>query len=63
MALWLLRAIVFENVSVRPEDKTLYFPADPNIQLAGEIKNVLPFLPKPIITDKSRQLGKANCRQ
>jgi cation diffusion facilitator family transporter len=46
MALWLLRAIVVENVSVRREDKTLYFPAGPHFQLAGEIKNVVTVIAK-----------------
>jgi cation diffusion facilitator family transporter len=46
MALWLLRAIVVENVSVRREDKILYFPAGPNFKLAGEIKNVITVIAK-----------------
>ena len=41
MALWLLRAIVVENVSVRREGKTLYVPASPDFQLEKEIKNVI----------------------
>ncbi len=41
MALWLLRAIIVENVSVRREGKTLFLPAGPNFRLDGEIKNVV----------------------
>ncbi len=41
MALWLLRAIVVENVSVRREGCTLFLPAGPNFRLDGEIKNVV----------------------
>jgi sirohydrochlorin cobaltochelatase len=46
MALWLLRAIVVENVSVRREDKVLYFPAGPNFRLEKEIKNVVTVVAK-----------------
>jgi cation diffusion facilitator family transporter len=41
MALWLLRAIVVENISVRREGTTLYFPAGPAFRLENEIKNVI----------------------
>jgi sirohydrochlorin cobaltochelatase len=41
MALWLLRAIIVENISVRREDKVLYFPAGANFELAKEIKNII----------------------
>ncbi len=41
MALWMLRAIVVENVSVRREGAVLYFPAGPAFRLEGEIKNVV----------------------
>jgi len=41
MAIWLLRAIVVENVMVRREDDVLLFPAGPKFTLAGEIKNVV----------------------
>ena len=46
MALWLLRAIVVENVSVRREAKVLYFPASPNFKLANEIKSVITVVAK-----------------
>ncbi len=46
MALWLLRAIVVENVSVRREGTVLYFPAGPSFGLAQEIKNVITVVAK-----------------
>lgn len=46
MALWLLRAIVVENVSVRREENILYFPAGPDFRLEGEIKNVITVIAK-----------------
>jgi sirohydrochlorin cobaltochelatase len=46
MALWLLRAIVVENVSVRREANTLYFPAGANFRLEKEIKNVVTVIAK-----------------
>lgn len=46
MALWLLRAIVVENVSVRREGALLYLPAGPAFRLEGEIKNVITALAK-----------------
>jgi len=46
MALWLLRAIIVENVCVRREGKVLYLPAGPNFQLEKEIKNVITVLAK-----------------
>ncbi|MBK8020997.1 MAG: cation transporter [Chloroflexi bacterium] len=46
MALWLLRAIVVENVSVRREDKTLFFPAGADFRLEKEIKNVVTVIAK-----------------
>ncbi len=41
MALWLLRAIVVENVTVRREGSVLWFPAGPHFRLEREIKNVI----------------------
>jgi hypothetical protein len=41
MALWLLRAIVVENVCVRREGCLLWLPAGPGFQLEKEIKNVI----------------------
>ena len=52
MALWLLRAIVVENISVRREGTTLYFPASPRFRLESEVKNVI-CDQDPIITGKS----------
>ena len=46
MALWLLRAIVVENISVRREGEVLYLPAGPDFRLAYEIKNVITALAK-----------------
>ncbi|WP_322511918.1 sirohydrochlorin chelatase [Chloroflexus sp.] len=41
MAIWLLRAIIVENVSVRREDRVLLLPAGPQFRLEAEIKNVV----------------------
>ena len=41
MALWMLRAIVVENVCVRREGHVLYLPAGPDYKLEDEIKNVI----------------------
>ncbi len=41
MALWLLRAIVVENISVRREGPILFLPAGPAFRLDKEIKNVI----------------------
>lgn len=46
MALWLLRAIVVENVCVRREGAVLFFPAGPKFRLDGEIKNVITVVAK-----------------
>lgn len=46
MALWLLRAIIVENVTVRREGKTLYFPASPRYRLEYEIKNIVTVIAK-----------------
>ena len=46
MAIWLLRAIVVENVSVRREGAVLLFPASPDFKLAREIKNVITVVAK-----------------
>ncbi len=46
MALWLLRAIVVENISVRREGAVLYFPAGPDFRLEHEIKNVITVIAK-----------------
>jgi sirohydrochlorin cobaltochelatase len=41
MAVWLLRAIVVENVMARREGAVLYLPAGPRFTLDGEIRNVV----------------------
>jgi sirohydrochlorin cobaltochelatase len=41
MAIWLMRAILVENVMARREATTLYLPAGPHFSLGGEIKNVV----------------------
>jgi len=46
MALWLLRAIVVENVTVRREGAVLWFPAGPDFRLEREIKNVITVVAK-----------------
>ena len=46
MALWLLRAIVVENVCVRREGCVLYLPAGPDFRLEKEIKNVVTVVAK-----------------
>ena len=46
MALWLLRAIVVENVCVRREGRVLYLPAAPAFTLEKEIKNVITVVAK-----------------
>jgi hypothetical protein len=46
MALWLLRAIIVENVCVRREGCALWLPAGPAFQLEKEIKNVITVVAK-----------------
>lgn len=46
MAVWLLRAIVVENISVRREGATLLLPAGPAYRLEKEIKNVITVVAK-----------------
>jgi sirohydrochlorin cobaltochelatase len=41
MAIWLMRAIVVENVLARREGTVLYLPAGPDFTLGGEIRNVV----------------------
>ncbi len=48
MAIWLLRAIIVENVMVRREADVLYLPAGPEFALAGEIKNVVTVVAKTV---------------
>ncbi|MCL6647192.1 MAG: sirohydrochlorin chelatase [Chloroflexi bacterium] len=46
MAIWLLRAIIVENVFARREGEVLYLPAGPSYRLEKEIKNVITALAK-----------------
>ncbi len=46
MALWMLRAIVVENVCVRREGTVLFLPAGPTFHLEKEIKNVVTVIAK-----------------
>jgi len=46
MAVWLLRAILVENVMVRREGCTLFFPASPTFRLEKEVKNVITAIAK-----------------
>ena len=46
MALWLLRAIVVENIMTRREQNILYFPVGPSFRLEKEIKNVVTVVAK-----------------
>ncbi len=46
MAVWLLRAIIVENVMVRREGVTLYFPAGADFRLEKEIKNIVTVVAK-----------------
>ncbi len=41
MAIWLMRAILVENVMARREGPTLYLPAGPRFTLGSEIRNVV----------------------
>ncbi|MCS6802168.1 MAG: CbiX/SirB N-terminal domain-containing protein [Chloroflexota bacterium] len=41
MAIWLLRAIIVENVFARREGTVIYLPAGPRFRLEHEIKNVV----------------------
>lgn len=46
MTLWMLRAIIVENVSVRRTGPVLYLPAGPDFRLENEIKNVITVVAK-----------------
>jgi sirohydrochlorin cobaltochelatase len=46
MAIWLMRAIIVENVMVRREGDVLYLPADSKFTLQREIKNVVTVIAK-----------------
>jgi sirohydrochlorin cobaltochelatase len=46
MAIWLMRAIIVENVMVRREGEVIYLPAGPRFTLKREIKNVVTVIAK-----------------
>lgn len=46
MALWLLRAIIVENVCVRREGAALFLPVGPDFRLDKEIKNIVTVVAK-----------------
>ena len=46
MALWLLRAIIVENVCVRREGSILFLPVGPDFRMEKEIKNVITVVAK-----------------
>jgi sirohydrochlorin cobaltochelatase len=46
MAIWLMRAIVVENIMVRREGAVLYLPVGCRFTLEGEIKNVVTVVAK-----------------
>lgn len=48
MAVWLLRAIIVENVMVRREGATIYLPAGPHFEIKREIKNVITSVAKTV---------------
>jgi sirohydrochlorin cobaltochelatase len=48
MAVWLMRAIIVENVMVRREGEILYLPAGPRFAVMREIKNVITTVAKTV---------------
>lgn len=48
MAVWLMRAIIVENVMVRREGATLFLPAGPDFRVRKEIKNVITSVAKTV---------------
>ncbi len=48
MAVWLMRAIIVENVMVRREGDNLFLPAGPKFTVAKEIKNVITSVAKTV---------------
>jgi sirohydrochlorin cobaltochelatase len=46
MAIWLVRAIIVENVMVRREEDVLYLPAGPHFTLKNEIKSIVTVVAK-----------------
>lgn len=41
MAIWLVRAIIVENVMVRREDDVIYLPVGPHFTLTNEVKSIV----------------------
>lgn len=48
MAVWLMRAIIVENIMVRREGDVLYLPAGPRFTVKREIKNVITSIAKTV---------------
>lgn len=48
MAVWLMRAIIVENVMVRREGDILYLPAGPKFTVKREVKNVITAIAKTV---------------
>jgi len=48
MAIWLLRAIIVENIMVRREEEILYLPAGPRFTIQREIKNIVTSVAKTV---------------
>ncbi|WP_010586939.1 sirohydrochlorin chelatase [Schlesneria paludicola] len=48
MAVWLMRAIIVENIMVRREGNVLYLPAGPQFTVKREIKNVITAVAKTV---------------
>jgi len=48
MAVWLMRAIIVENVMVRREGSVLFLPAGPEFKVKREIKNVITSVAKTV---------------
>lgn len=48
MAVWLMRAILVENIMVRRESDILYLPAGPHFTVKREIKNVITSVAKTV---------------
>ena len=48
MAVWLMRAIIVENVMVRREKEILFVPAGPEFTIKREIKNVITSVAKTV---------------
>jgi len=48
MAVWLMRAIIVENVMVRREGALLFLPAGPDFRVRKEIKNVITSVAKTV---------------